>query len=47
LAKIALWSSQFNYESLDPLIEEVRKTNALEESPVEFQLLNLGASLAA
>lgn len=47
LAKIARWSSQFNYESLDPLIEEVRKTNALDESPVEFQLLNLGASLAA
>lgn len=47
LAKMARWSSQFNYEGLDLLIDEVRKTNALEESPVEFQLLNLDGSRAA
>jgi len=47
LAKMARWSSQFNFEGLDLLIEEVRKTNALEESPVEFQLLNLDGSRAA
>ncbi len=47
LAKMAHWSSQFNYEGLDLLIDEVRKTNALEESPVEFQLLNLDGSRAA
>jgi hypothetical protein len=41
------WSSQFNFERLDLLIDEVRKTNALEESPIEFQLLNLDGSRAA
>ena len=46
-AKLARWSSQFSYEGVDLLIDEVRKTNALEESPVEFQLLNLDGSRAA
>jgi hypothetical protein len=32
---MARWSSQFNYEGLDLLIDEVRKTNVLEESPVD------------
>jgi hypothetical protein len=47
LAKMARWSSQFDFQNLDQLIEEVRKTNALEESPAEFHLFNLDGSRAA
>ena len=44
LAKMAQWSSQFNYTDLDGLIAALRKTNALEESPAEFRLLNADGS---
>lgn len=47
LAKMARWSSQFGFESLDALIESVRKTNALEESPAQYHLLNLDGSKEA
>jgi len=40
LAKMARWCSQFDYADLDALIAMIRKTNALEESPVEYRLLN-------
>ena len=44
LAKMARWSSQFDFANIDLLIDSVRKTNALEESPVEYRLLNLDGS---
>jgi len=44
LAKMARWSSQFDYADIDLLIDSVRKTHALEESPVEYRLLNLDGS---
>lgn len=47
LKKMAHWSSQFDYSDLDTLIAALRKTNALEESPVEFRLLNADGSPAA
>jgi len=47
LAKMARWSSQFAYAQLDALIATLRKTNALEESPAEFRLLNVDGSTAA
>jgi len=40
LAKMARWSSRFDYSDLDALIAVLRKTNALEESPTQFRLLN-------
>lgn len=40
LAKMAKWTSQFDYSALDALIETLRRTNALEESPAQFRLLN-------
>ena len=40
LAKMANWTSQFNYSGLDALIATLRRTNALEESPAQFRLLN-------
>lgn len=36
----ARWSSQFDYTDLDAFIATLRKTNALEESPARFRLLN-------
>lgn len=47
LAKMAQWSSQFDYTDLAGLIAALRKTNALEESPAEFRLLNADGSTAA
>lgn len=44
LAKMARWASQFNYSDLDVLIATLRKTNALEESPARFKLLNADGS---
>ncbi len=41
LAKMARWSCQFDYSELDALIAALRRTNALEESPAEFKLLNI------
>lgn len=41
LAKMARWCAQFDYANLDVLIEQLKKTNALEESPVQYLLLNL------
>ena len=46
LAKMAVWSSQFDYSDLGVLIAAFRKTNALEESPAEFRLLNVDGSTA-
>lgn len=41
LAKMARWCSQFDYSDLDKLIESLKKTNALEESPAQYRLFNL------
>lgn len=47
LVKMARWSSQFDYSNLDAIIDAIRKTNALEESPAQFRLLNLDGSKEA
>ena len=44
LAKMANWTRQFDYSGLDALIERLRRTNALEESPAQFRLLNADGS---
>jgi hypothetical protein len=44
LAKMARWASQFDYSNLDGLITTLRGTNALEESPAQFRLLNADGS---
>jgi hypothetical protein len=44
LAKMARWCSQFNYSDLDALIANLKKTNAMEESPTQFQLANIDGS---
>jgi hypothetical protein len=44
LAKMARWCAQFNYADLDQLIAALRRTNALEESPAQYQLLNIDGS---
>lgn len=38
---MARWCSQFDYGDLDNLIESLKETNALEESPAQYRLLNL------
>jgi fido (protein-threonine AMPylation protein) len=45
LSKMAKWCSQFDYRDLDMLIEALKATNALEESPVQYQLKNMDGSL--
>jgi hypothetical protein len=47
LAKMARWASQFDYSNLDTLIRSLRATNALEESPAQFRLLNADGSYEA
>jgi len=41
LAKMARWCAQFDYPDLDGVIANLKKTNAMEESPAQFQLLNI------
>ena len=47
LAKMARWSSQFDYTDLNVLIAALRRTNALEESPTQFRLLKADGSTEA
>jgi hypothetical protein len=44
IAKMAKWCAQFDYADLNALIPALKRTNALEESPMEYRLLNLGDS---
>lgn len=44
LAKMARWSSQFDFTDLDELISILQATNALEESPAQYRLLNKDAT---
>lgn len=41
LAKMARWCVQFDYGDLDVVIENLKKTHAMEESPAQFQLHNI------
>ncbi|CAM3779497.1 Fic family protein [Bordetella tumulicola] len=41
ISKTATWCAQFDYVHLDKLLAQLRKTNAFEESPAQFRLLNL------
>lgn len=45
VSKMARWCSQFDYYDLDALIAALRTTNALEESPVQYKLLNADGSV--
>lgn len=47
LVKMALWSSQFDYADLDSLIATLKTTNAFQESPADYRLLNADGSVAA
>lgn len=47
IAKMAQWCSQFDYSDLDTVISVLQATNALEESPVQFKLLNLDGTAAS
>ena len=38
---MARWCAQFDYSNLDEVIESLKKTNAMEESPTQFQLRNI------
>lgn len=44
LAKMARWCSTFKYDDLDKLIATLKASNAMEESPVQYKLLNAGGS---
>ncbi|MYM65557.1 cell filamentation protein Fic [Pseudoduganella sp. FT55W] len=44
LAKMARWCAQFNYADLDLLLAQLKQSNALEESPARYQLLNVDGS---
>ena len=46
IAKMARWCVQFDYTDSEALIQGLRQTNALEESPVQFKLLNIDGSAA-
>ena len=41
ITKMARWCIQFNFTDVEALTQELRQTNAFEESPVQFKLLNL------
>jgi hypothetical protein len=42
LAKMARWTAGFDYEDLNRLIANLRRCNALEESPAQSRLLDAG-----
>lgn len=44
LAKMAHWTSRFDYSNLPVLIMSLRSTHALEESPAQYRLLNADGS---
>jgi hypothetical protein len=44
LAKMAKWSSRFDYEDLDTLIAKLKASNAMEEYPTRYKLLNADGS---
>ncbi len=46
LARMAQWCSQFEYADLDALLAAIAATHALEESPVQYRLLNADGSVA-
>ncbi|WP_233233551.1 Fic family protein [Bordetella sp. LUAb4] len=46
VGKMARWCTQFDYAKLDMLIPQVKQTNAFEESPAQFRLLNVDGSRA-
>jgi Fic/DOC family len=41
LTKMMVWCNQFDYSDLEALIASLKKTNAFEEPPSEFKLLDL------
>lgn len=41
---MAHWCAQFDFSNLDDLISQLKASNALEESPVQFVLLNRDGS---
>jgi hypothetical protein len=43
----AQWCAQFDYSKIDLLIQTVRATNALEESPAAYHLVNKDGSKIA
>lgn len=45
LVNMARWSSKLDYSNLDALIATIRATNALEESPAAYKLLNVDGSV--
>jgi fido (protein-threonine AMPylation protein) len=47
VAKMARWASQFDYSNLDAFITTLRATNALEESPAQYRLMNADGSYEA
>lgn len=44
IALMAKWSSQFDYSDLPKLMLDLIKTNALEESPIRYKLMNVDGS---
>jgi hypothetical protein len=44
IAKMARWCARFAYADLNALIHALKRTNALEESPAQYRLLNLDGS---
>ncbi|MEO8818691.1 MAG: Fic family protein [Paralcaligenes sp.] len=47
ISKMAAWCVQFDYVRLDKVLAQLRRTNAFEESPTQFRLLNLDEPPAA
>jgi hypothetical protein len=47
LSKMAVWCSQFNYENLPDLIQDLRNCNAMEDSPSSYRLLNKDGTVFA
>lgn len=46
ISRMNIWSAQFDYSDLAKLIPKVKATNAFQESPAEFRLLNADGSRA-
>lgn len=46
LGKMAMWSAQFDYRDLGKIVPAIKATNAFEDSPTQFQLMNIDGTRA-
>ncbi len=47
MAKAAMWTASFDYSAYDAVLVKLRESNAFEESPAQYRLLDVNGALVA